>query len=83
MTGIYRASASAPVSIFYAHQEFVHQAAVLALADSFLQQHRGFPMLLELAYQVCKRAFEETNDASMMRQGDIVEDTPFAFAMSV
>ncbi len=54
VVGVYRASRFAPPCIFYAHRDTAHQAALLALADSTLQEHRGFPMLLDLAKMVCK-----------------------------
>jgi hypothetical protein len=43
VVGIYRASAAGPPQLFYAHPEHAHQAALIALADSTLQEHRGFP----------------------------------------
>jgi hypothetical protein len=54
VVGVYRASRFAPPCIFYAHRDMAHQAALLAIADSTLQEHRGFPMLLDLAKMVCK-----------------------------
>jgi hypothetical protein len=55
--GVYRASASAPPYVFYAHVDHVHEAALLAMADSVLQEHRGFPMLIDLADQICWTTF--------------------------
>ncbi len=57
VTGVYRASRTTPACVFYAHKDFAHQAALLAMADSVLQEHRGFPMLLDLAQMVCKTTF--------------------------
>lgn len=51
--GMYRASYLAPCQMFYAHVEFAHQAALIAMADSLLQEHRGFPMLIDLADSLC------------------------------
>ncbi len=51
--GIYRASVLSPPQIFYAHVDHVHEAALIAMADSALQEHRGFPMLIDLADTVC------------------------------
>ena len=53
VTGVYRASRLVPACVFYAHKDFAHEAALIALADSTLQEHRGFPMLLDLAQMVC------------------------------
>jgi hypothetical protein len=55
--GVYRASAMAPAQVFYAHIDHVHEAALIALADSALQEHRGFPMLIDLAHAVCSATF--------------------------
>lgn len=54
--GVYRASSVSPAYVFYAHREHVHEAALIAMADSTLQEHRGFPMLIELADNVCRSA---------------------------
>lgn len=51
--GVYSASTVAPPRVFYAHVEHAHEAAAIALADSQLQPHRGFPMLIDVAHQVC------------------------------
>ena len=57
LLGIYRASAAAPPQLFYAHRDHADQAALIALADSVLQEHRGFPMLIDLADTVCRTTF--------------------------
>jgi hypothetical protein len=59
--GAFRASTMAPAQAFYAHVDHVHEAALIALADSALQEHRGFPMLIDLAHAVCTATFG--NDA--------------------
>jgi hypothetical protein len=56
LIGLYRASALSPVYLFYAHHEHVHEAALIAIADSVLQEHRGFPLLLDLADLACRSA---------------------------
>jgi hypothetical protein len=53
VVGVYRASAVAPARVFYAHVEHAHEAALIAMADSLLQPHRGFPMLIDVADHVC------------------------------
>lgn len=55
--GLYRASSAAPPYIFYAHVDHACEAALIVLADSVLQEHRGFPMLLDLADTVCRATF--------------------------
>lgn len=57
VVGVYRASELAPAQLFYAHQDHAHEAALIALADSVLQPHRGFPMLIDLADHVCSTTF--------------------------
>jgi hypothetical protein len=39
--------------VLYVRVEHAQEAAVIALADSQLQPHRGFPMLIDVAHQVC------------------------------
>jgi hypothetical protein len=55
--GVFRASTMAPAQVFYAHVDHAHEAALIALADSTLQEHRGFPMLIDLAHTVCSATF--------------------------
>jgi hypothetical protein len=55
--GLYRASRFSPCQAFYAHVDHAHEAALIALADSVLQEHRGFPMLIDLADNLCKATF--------------------------
>lgn len=57
VVGVYRASELAPPQLFYAHVDHAHEAALIALADSVLQPHRGFPMLIDLADRVCAVTF--------------------------
>ena len=55
--GLYRAWEAAPPYIFYAHVDHAEIAAHIAIADSVLQEHRGFPMLIDLADTVCGTTF--------------------------
>ena len=55
--GLYRVSEAAPPYLFYAHRDFVHEAALVAMADSAIQLHRGFPMLIDLADRLCTASF--------------------------
>ena len=57
VVGVYRATRVAPAQVFYAHADHAHEAAHVALADSMLQEHRGFPVLLDLADHVCSSVF--------------------------
>jgi hypothetical protein len=55
--GVYRATRTAPAQVFYAHADHAHAAAHLVLADSVLQEQRGFPLLIDLAHHVCASVF--------------------------
>jgi hypothetical protein len=57
--GVFRASAAAPPYVFYApaDPELCAQAAAIAMADASLQEHRGFPLLIDMADQFCRAAF--------------------------
>jgi hypothetical protein len=58
--GVFRATRLAPAQIFYAHEDHSALAAHIVLADSALQEHRGSPLLLDLAHHVCKAVFGGT-----------------------
>ncbi len=55
--GVFRASTIAQPQVFYAHRDHAHVAALIALADSALQEQRGRPALLDLAQAVCRATF--------------------------
>ncbi|MFN8557424.1 MAG: hypothetical protein U0531_08760 [Dehalococcoidia bacterium] len=55
--GVFRASRAAPPHLFYAHVDHIHEAGLIAIADSALQEHRGFPLLIDLAETICRAAF--------------------------
>lgn len=55
--GVYRVWEGSPPYLFYAHKDHVETAVHIAMADSILQEHRGFPMLIDLADTVCKTTF--------------------------
>jgi hypothetical protein len=57
VVGVYRATLLAPAQVFYAHVAHADLAAHIAIADSILQEHRGFPLLIDLAHGVCSGAF--------------------------
>lgn len=57
VVGLFRASRFSPCQMFYAHADRVHEAALIAMADSVLQEHRGFPMLIDLADGLCTTNF--------------------------
>jgi hypothetical protein len=57
--GVFRASRISPPYVFYApaEPELCAQAAAIAMADAVLQEHRGFPLLLDMAHHFCAAAF--------------------------
>lgn len=57
VVGVYRVWEAAPPFLFYAHVDYAELAAHIAMADSLLQEHRGFPMLIDLANTVCAATF--------------------------
>jgi hypothetical protein len=57
VVGLYRVWEAAPPYLFYAHVDNAEMAAHIAMADSLLQEHRGFPMLIDLADTVCSTTF--------------------------
>lgn len=77
--GVYRASAAAPPYLFFAHADYACEAALIAMADSVLQEHRGFPMLIDLADTICRTTFGNDifNNAIQMAYAHAGE--PFRF----
>jgi hypothetical protein len=55
--GIYRTTSAAPPYLFFSHIDHACEAALIAMADSVLQGHRGFPMLIDLADMICSTTF--------------------------
>jgi hypothetical protein len=60
VVGLFRATEIAPAQIFYAHVDHADLAAHIVLADSVLQEHRGVPMLTDIARQVCNTVFSDS-----------------------
>lgn len=77
--GVFRASAMAPAQVFYAHVDHVHEAALIALADSALQEHRGFPMLIDLAHTVCSATFGGNSIAELTKLAYVEAGAPYRY----
>jgi hypothetical protein len=60
VVGLFRTSDWAPPQLFYAHEDHADLAAHIALADAMLQEHRGAPLLADLAGHVCSSVFGST-----------------------
>ena len=79
VVGLYRAGAAAPAYIFYAHVDHAITAAHIALADSVLQEHRGFPMLIDLADTVCRASFGTDTFRAVVEQAYVEAGMPFRY----
>jgi hypothetical protein len=77
--GCYRASAAGPARVFYAHADHAHEAALIALADSTLHEHRAFPALLDLADLLCRNAFGAGDFTATLRDTYAIAGQPYAF----
>jgi hypothetical protein len=77
--GIYRASKLSPCQMFYAHADHAHEAALIAMADSVLQEHRGFPMLIDLADRLCRSSFGADTFASSTQAAYSEAGEPFRY----
>jgi hypothetical protein len=67
LVGVYHMSDELPPHVFYAHKDCIHEAALIAMADSVLQAHSGFPMLLDLAGRMCRSTFGEEGFLAAIR----------------
>jgi len=79
VVGMYRASDMAPAQLFYAHIEHAHEAALIAMADSALQEHRGFPMLIDLADTVCRATFGTDSFTASTQLAYVEAGEPFRY----
>ncbi len=77
--GLYRAWEAAPPYLFYAHKDNAEMAAHIALADSLLQEHRGFPLLIDLADTVCRTTFGADSFTSAVRMAYANAGQPFRY----
>lgn len=77
--GLYRASKMAPPQLFYAHEDYAFQAGLIAMADSVLQEHRGFPMLIDLADRVCSATFGADSFYAATQLAYIEAGDPFKY----
>ena len=77
--GVFRASAAAPAYLFYAHADRAHEAALLAMADAALQEHRGFPLLIDLADRVCRSVYGGGSLGELAASAYAAAGAPFRF----
>jgi hypothetical protein len=77
--GLYRASEYSPCQVFYAHTDHAHEAALIAIADSVLQEHRGFPMLVDLADGLCGTIFGTDTFSASIQLAYAEANEPFRY----
>jgi hypothetical protein len=79
--GVYRASRAAPPYVFYApaDPELCMQAAAIVMADATLQSHRGFPLLLDMADQLCHVGFGHADFMGAVGATYAAHDRPFTY----
>jgi hypothetical protein len=77
--GMFRASRLAPCQMFYTHVDHVHEGALIAMADSVLQEHRGFPMLIDLADGLCRSTFGADTFAASAQLAYCEAGVPFRY----
>ena len=81
LIGVYKASPFSPGNIFYAHEDHVHEAALIAMADSALQEHRGFPNLIDIADRLCRGTFEPSGIAAGVNAVFAAQGEPFRYLL--
>jgi hypothetical protein len=79
--GVYKSSQFAPGNIFYAHEDHVHEAALIAMADSALQEHRGFPNLIDIADRLCRGTFDPSGIAAGVNSVFAAKGEPFRYLL--
>jgi hypothetical protein len=77
--GLYRVSRACPPHIFYAHKDHAQTAALIAMADGTLQEHRGFPMLIDIADNLCRMTFGADGFISSVQEAYAESGQPFRY----
>lgn len=76
---LFRATQVAPAQVFYCHVDHARYAAHMVLADSMLQEQRGFPMLADMARGVCASVFAD-NLAGLAESAYAAAGAPWRYA---
>ncbi len=79
VVGVFRVWEAAPPFLFYAHVDHSELAAHIVLADSILQEYRGFPMLIDLADRVCSATFGTDSFYSSVQMAYAAAGQPFRY----
>jgi hypothetical protein len=77
--GLFRASAISPAYLFYAHRKHLEIAALLAISDALLQEHRGFPMLIDIADNICTATFGAETFYATIRSAYADANQPYRY----
>lgn len=77
--GVYRSAQAAPAYPFFSHIDHACEAALIAMADSVLQEHRGFPMLIDLADMICRTTFGNDIFSNAVQMAYAHAGEPFRF----
>ncbi len=77
--GLFKSSEYTPPYLFYAHKDYVQTAALIAIADGVLQGHRGFPMLIDIADNICHATFSPETFYSAIQQAYAEAGQPFRY----
>jgi hypothetical protein len=79
VVGCFRTSTIGPARLFYAHVDHAHEAAQIAIADSALQAHRNMPVLLDLAGELCRSSFGQTDFVATLQNAYAAAGLPYSF----
>lgn len=78
--GVFRTSFWAGPQMFYAHIDHIYTAVHIAMADSVLQEHRGYPMLLDIGRSICQATFNQKSFEALVQQAYAKSGNPFRFS---
>jgi hypothetical protein len=81
LIGVYKASQFSPGSLFFGHEDHIHEAALIAMADSALQEHRGFPNLIDIADRLCRGTFDPSGIAAGVNSVFASQGEPFRYLL--
>jgi hypothetical protein len=77
--GLFKASAISPAFLFYAHRNHIQTAALIAISDALLQEHRGFPMLIDIADNICSATFGADTFYATIRSAYADANQPYRY----
>jgi hypothetical protein len=79
VVGVYRTSQSTPPYLFYAHVDHAEEAVLIAMADSALQAHRGFPILIDIANNACQATLGTDGFTSLVQSAYAATGNPLNY----